>query len=72
MERPDINGQQIPLFDSKRFIQHRFLLPNVVEFPRHVVENNLHDDFIDDLEAEEVRARVFDFPRRITPPDQVA
>jgi hypothetical protein len=56
MERPEISGQQIPLFDSKRYIQPHFLFPNVVELPRHVVENNLHDDFIEQLEADEVSA----------------
>jgi hypothetical protein len=67
MERPDINGQQIPLFDSKKYIQPHFLLPKVVEIPPHVVENKLHDDFIEQLEADEVGAKIFDFPRKLTP-----
>jgi hypothetical protein len=66
MEHPK---EQLELFDNKRYVRHHFLLPNVVEFPRHVVENNLHDDFIEDLEVDALRAKIFDFPRKLTPPD---
>jgi hypothetical protein len=72
MEKPDIRCQQLELFDNKPYVRAGFLLPNVVEFPQHVVENNLHDDFIEQLEADEVSARIFDFPRKLTPPDEAA
>lgn len=65
MEHPK---EQLELFDNKRYVRVGFLLPNVIEFPQHVVENNQHDDFIEQLEADEVGARIFDFPK---PPEDL-
>jgi hypothetical protein len=66
------NGQ---LFDDSPYI-HRFTTPNVVPLPTREVVNTGHDDAFDytpdDVEADKVRALIFDFPRRIVPPDEAA
>lgn len=68
MER-HIPKEQLRLFDNNRYIQHHFLIPNVVELRPIPEDNKGHDEFIDNLEAEELRCRVFDFPRRLPPED---
>jgi hypothetical protein len=72
MEKPDINGEQMRLFDHKRYVEHHFILPNVVELRPLPVENTGHDTFAEDVEADELRAKIFDFPRRLEPPDRAA
>lgn len=78
MESPHIkNGQ---LFDDTPYI-HRYDVPNVTPLPFRRVENTGHDETFDhlkcevtadDVETDIVRARIFDFPRRIAPPDEAA
>jgi hypothetical protein len=74
MERFD--SSQLHLFDDKPYFVHEFKFPNVYELPRRLEANQGHDntfDFTqDDVEADTVRALIFNLPRRIIPPDEAA
>lgn len=73
MEHPgDTPKEQLHLFNDKPYYRHTFLPPNVVEIRPVPVENTGHDDFIDNLEAEEVRCKIFYLPRRPDIPDEAA
>lgn len=63
------NPNQLTLFDRKQFIVHRYVMPKVVEVRFGQPDR---DTFIDDLETDEVRANIFDLPRRIPPKDSYA
>jgi hypothetical protein len=64
------------LFDDTPYI-HRYKFPNVIPLPVRVVENTGHDEAFDhlkcdatqdDIETDQVRAKLFDFPRRLRLP----
>jgi hypothetical protein len=67
--------EQMGLFNKDEYRRH-FMMPNVIPLPIPLVENTGHDDFadvtLDDLEADILRAKIFDFPRRLPSPPEAA
>jgi hypothetical protein len=64
------------LFDDKPYIDHHYILPNVVEI-KPIREASGHDDSFDNLKCDDdltdaVRAKIFNLPRRFPPEDMIA